>query len=94
MQKMIIKIINKESISLHPLSMISKFPSKYPFLGIKLFIENKQKVNIKYVVEIMILIVIQKEKIKIIVNAKKEIEIINNESLKLLKSNFKKEIQE
>ncbi|WP_255571074.1 HPr family phosphocarrier protein [Borrelia sp. HM] len=88
---MIIKIANKESINVQPSSILSKFTSKYLFFGIKLFIKNEQKANIKYVVEIIMLRVIKKEKIKIIVNEKKEIEIINN---KLLMANFKKEIQE
>ncbi|AJA58600.1 HPr family phosphocarrier protein [Borrelia miyamotoi] len=94
MQTMIIKITNKEGIHSKPSSMIADFASQYPFCDIKLVTEDKQEADAKSVVEIMILGVKHKEKIKIIANGKEEIEIINQLSELLLNSSFTKEIKE
>ncbi|BDU62873.1 phosphocarrier protein HPr [Candidatus Borrelia fainii] len=92
MQAITIEINNKEGLHSRPSSMIAEIASKYPSCNVKLVTEDGREADAKSTVKIMILGVIYKEKIKIIANGKKETEIIDILS-KLLKSNFKKEIQ-
>ncbi|AHH10624.1 HPr family phosphocarrier protein [Borrelia coriaceae] len=93
MQTITIEINNKEGFHSRPSIMIADIASKYPTCNVKLMTEDGKEADAKYTVEIMILGIIYKEKIKIITQGKKETEIIDKLS-KLLKSNFKKEIRE
>ncbi|AHH03438.1 Phosphocarrier protein HPr [Borrelia nietonii YOR] len=93
MQTITIEITNKEGLHARPSSMIAEFASKYPSCNIKLVTEDGREADAKSTVEIMILGVIYKEKIKIIASGKEATEIIDKLS-ELLKSNFKKEMKE
>ncbi|MCD2331871.1 HPr family phosphocarrier protein [Borreliella americana] len=92
MQEVKFEIINKDEIHSRSANSIAEFANKHPSCDIKITIKDGRKADAKSTIEIIILRIIYKEKIKITVVGKKEKLAIKN-LLNLLKYNFSKELE-
>ncbi|QFI14567.1 HPr family phosphocarrier protein [Borrelia sp. CA_690] len=92
MQELEIEIINKDGIHSRSANIIAELANKYSSCDIKITTEDGRKADAKSTIEIIILGIIYKEKIKITVVGKKGKLAIKN-LLNLLKYNFSKELQ-
>ncbi|WKD00783.1 HPr family phosphocarrier protein [Borreliella americana] len=92
MQEVIFEIINKDGIHSGAANTIAEFADKHSSCDIKITTKDDRKADAKSTIEIIILGIIYKEKIKITVVRKKEKLAIKN-SLNLLKYNFSKELE-
>ncbi|WPM05875.1 HPr family phosphocarrier protein [Borreliella sinica] len=92
MQEAEIEIINKDGIHSRSANIIAEFANKHSSYDIKIITKDGRKANAKSIIEIIILGIIYKEKVKITVMGKNEKQTINN-LLNLLKYNFSKEIE-
>ncbi|OJH15234.1 phosphocarrier protein HPr [Borreliella bissettiae] len=92
MQKAEIKIINKNGIHSRSANIIAEFANKNSSCDIKITTKDGRKASTKFTIEIIILGIIYKEKVKITVEEKKEkLAIVN--LLNLLKYTFLKELE-
>ncbi|EEF82127.1 HPr family phosphocarrier protein [Borreliella valaisiana] len=92
MQEVEIEIINKDGIHSRSANMLAKFANKHSSCNIKITTKDGRKADTKSKIEIIILGIIYKEKVKITVAGKKEKMAIKN-LLSLLKYNFSKELE-
>ncbi|MBB6207899.1 HPr family phosphocarrier protein [Borreliella lanei] len=92
MQEAEIEIINKDGIHSRSANIIAEFANKHSSCDIKITTKDGKKADAKSTIEIIILGIIYKEKIKITVAGKKEKLAIKN-LLNLLKYNFSKELE-
>ncbi|AIJ29805.1 MULTISPECIES: HPr family phosphocarrier protein [Borreliella] len=92
MQEVEIEIINKDGIHSRSANMLAKFANKHSSCNIKITTKDGRKADTKSTIEIIILRIIYKEKVKITVAGKKEKMAIKN-LLSLLKYNFSKELE-
>nr|WP_267917436.1 HPr family phosphocarrier protein [Borreliella afzelii] len=91
MQEVEIEIINKDGIHSRSANIISEFANKHSSCDIKITTKDGRKADAKSTIEIIILGLVYKEKVKITVIGKKEKLTIKN-LLNLLKYNFLKEL--
>lgn len=91
MQEVEIEIINKDGIHSRSANIVAEFANKHSSCDIKITTKDGRKADAKSTIEIIILGIIYKEKIKITVVGKKEKLAIKN-LLNLLKYNFSKEL--
>ncbi|WNY69583.1 HPr family phosphocarrier protein [Borreliella andersonii] len=86
-----IEIINKVGIHLRLTNIIAEFENKHSSCDIQITIKNDRKAAKKSTIEIIILGIIYKEKVKITFVGKKE-KLAITSLLNLLKWNFSKEL--
>ncbi|WP_210380001.1 HPr family phosphocarrier protein, partial [Borreliella garinii] len=71
MQEVEIEIINKDGIHSRSANMLAKFANKHSSCNIKITTKDGRKADTKSTIEIIILRIIYKEKVKITVAGKK-----------------------
>ncbi|WKC76164.1 HPr family phosphocarrier protein [Borreliella valaisiana] len=92
MQEVEIEIINKDGIHSRSANMLAEFKNKRSSCNVKITTKDGRKAATKSTIEIIILRIIYKEKVKITIARKKEKMAIKN-LLNLLKYNFSKELE-